>query len=124
VSRCAAFFSFVKLTALSLMGRPDVSTSGMTHAHPPSKRPERTAAAPAFTSEIISIPTPRGLVDTIDAVAAPRRAGTAYAVLNAVAAALILLIAAPVRLAVAVKLDMGPSSSARPATAGTAARSR
>ncbi len=69
-----------------------------------------TAAAPALTFGTISIPAQRRPVDTIDTVTAPRRAGAAYAVLNAVAAALILLIASPVLLlvALAVKLDGGP----------------
>jgi len=66
-----------------------------------------TAAAPALLSETISIPAQRR---PMDLVTTPRRASAAYAVLNAVAALLILLLAAPVLIAVAiaVKLDGGP----------------
>ncbi|TCK20926.1 lipopolysaccharide/colanic/teichoic acid biosynthesis glycosyltransferase [Pseudonocardia endophytica] len=72
-----------------------------------------TAAAPALTSELITIPAQRGPVDeidTLDSASPARRAGAVYAVLNAVVATLILLAAAPVLLvvALAVKLDGGP----------------
>ncbi|TCK20924.1 lipopolysaccharide/colanic/teichoic acid biosynthesis glycosyltransferase [Pseudonocardia endophytica] len=66
-----------------------------------------TAAAPALTADtVLEHVAVRRSTD----VTAPRRAGRFYAVLNAVVASLILLIVAPVLLAVAiaVKLDGGP----------------
>jgi lipopolysaccharide/colanic/teichoic acid biosynthesis glycosyltransferase len=71
-----------------------------------------TAAAPAFTTTATpGVSARRTRSETVGpATASTRRAGAAYAVLNAVAAALILVIAAPVLLLVAhaVKLDGGP----------------
>ncbi|RZT87916.1 lipopolysaccharide/colanic/teichoic acid biosynthesis glycosyltransferase [Pseudonocardia sediminis] len=67
--------------------------------------------APAQATSDVVIPAPRRRFELITGDATPaRRAGRAYAVLNAVVALLLIVLAAPVLLvvAIAVKLDGGP----------------
>ena len=106
---------FADPVPLSLIGHPD----GTKHRLNAADRPHTTgtgddimtaALTDLVASTEVAVPAPRRF-QAMDADAAPARcAGRVYATLNAVAALILILLAAPVLLAVAiaVRLDGGP----------------